>query len=255
MRKVISLISLSFLTSVLYAQEGNFCKDFCQDLEIAVSYGAVIFNGDIKQYEYTPAEQMLDDGETFNALRYAFTLALRKKITERITLDFAISSGQMAGLKRYIGDDAWGRNVFDPYKNFDGNGEKFENEFRELSFSLIFPIKELNEYTGEFNFSARIGSGLSIFRTYKSDLYTNEYIYSYGYKDDVNGIGKDSWSQAPNEAILIFGVLAEYATGNDINLTLDFTYKYGMSDIWDASIATSRNDSYYYLGLGVSRQF
>ena len=265
MKKINILLSVIFFTSVLYAQEDTPCfsRSLDSGFDLGLSFGAVIFNGDIKQYKFIPASQEgTDNSESFNTLRYSLGLNFRTGISEKMLIDFSLSIGEMAGLIRYVGDDdhpddkIWPRdNIYDPHNNFDGNGEKFENEFRELNISLILPIEELNQYLGSFGIAARIGVGLSIFRTYKSDLYTNEYIYSYGYKDDVNGIGKDTWSQAPKEAIFIFGVLAEYAFEQDVNLMLDFTYKSDKSDTWDASQATNNKDGYFYLGLGVSHHF
>ena len=53
----------------------------------------------------------------------------------------------MAGLKRYQGegdDIVHTRDeIYDPYNNFDGNGEKFMNQFIEFNASYLHPLKSL----------------------------------------------------------------------------------------------------------------
>ena len=117
----------------------------------------------------------------------------------------------MAGLKRYQGegdDIVHSRDeIYDPYNNFDGNGEKFMNQFIEFNASYLHPLKELNTYFTDFDVSVKAGLGMNIFTSQKQDLFTDEHIYSYGYDDDVNGNDKNSWSNAPRTSTLSIGLV------------------------------------------------
>ena len=218
---------------------------------ILFSYGAVNFNGDIKQYDFGAATQEIGD---FDELRYAYNVGIRRTLNQGV-IELSFSKGEMAGLKRYRGegDDIvhTREEIYDPYNNFDGNGEKFMNQFIEFNASYLHPLKELNTYFTDFDVSVKAGLGMNIFTSQKQDLYTNEHIYSYGYEDDVNGDDKNSWSNAPKTSTLCFGLVGEYGITKELNLMFESTYKISMDDAWDATLVGD-NDSYYYFGIGVA---
>ena len=41
--------------------------------------------------------------------------------------------------------------IYDPYNNFDGNGEKFMNQFIEFNASYLYPLKDQNTYFTDFD--------------------------------------------------------------------------------------------------------
>ena len=260
MKKFILLFSFLLCVIVSDAQENsvypngeNVRPASTQAWGILFSYGAINFNGDIKQYDFGTATQ--ENGD-FDELRYAYNVGIRR-ILDKGVVELSFSKGEMAGLKRYVGDDGdddvvHSRDkIYDPYNNFDGDGEKFMNQFIEFNASYLYPLKELNTYFTDFDVSLKAGAGINIFTSQKEDLYTDEHIYSYGYDDDVNGDDKNSWSNAPRTSTLSIGLVGEYAISKELNLIFESTYKTSMDDAWDATLVGD-NDSYYYFGIGVA---
>tara|TARA_B100000242_G_scaffold123392_1_gene86790 strand:+ start:575 stop:1414 length:840 start_codon:yes stop_codon:yes gene_type:complete len=224
-----------------------------QSWGILFSYGAVNFNGDIKQYDFRSAS---DEKVDFDELRYAYNCGIRRVFNNGV-IELSFSKGEMAGLKRYTdnegdGDIAHSKDeIYDPYNNFDGLAEKFVNQFIEFNVSYLYPLDELNTFFTDFDFSVKAGMGMNIFTSQKRDLYTDEHIYSYGYEDDVNGDGKNSWSNAPRTSNLSIGLVGEYGITRELNLIFESTYKTSMDDTWDAT-PVGDNDSYYYFGIGIA---
>ena len=258
MKKFIILVSflLCVIFSIaqqksLYPSGENVRQPSTQAWGILFSYGAVNFNGDIKQYDFGTATSESGD---FDELRYAYNLGIRRTFYDGV-IELSFSKGEMAGLKRYIGDVddiVHSRDeIYDPYNNFDGNGEKFMNQFIEFNASYLYPLKDLNNYFTDFDVSVKAGLGINIFTSQKKDLYTNEHIYSYGYEDDVNGNDKNSWSNAPRTSTLSIGLVGEYGITKELNLIFESSYKTSMDDAWDATLVGD-NDSYYFFGIGVA---
>ena len=82
---------------------------------ILFSYGAINFNGDIKQYDFGTATQEIGD---FDELRYAYNVGIRRILNQGV-IELSFSKGEMAGLKRYEGegdDIVHTRDeIYDPY--------------------------------------------------------------------------------------------------------------------------------------------
>ena len=260
MKNFVLLASFLLCVNVSSAQETsvypngeNVRPPSTQALGILFSYGAINFNGDIKQYDFGTATQ--ENGD-FDELRYAYNVGIRRTLFEG-AIELSFSKGEMAGLKRYVGDEGDGDivhsrdEIYDPYNNFDGNGEKFLNKFIEFNASYLYPLKELNTYFTDFDVSVKAGAGINIFTSQKEDLYTDEHIYSYGYGDDVNGNDKNSWSNAPRTSTLSIGLVGEYVITKELNLIFESSYKTSMDDAWDATLVGD-NDSYYYFGIGIA---
>ena len=227
------------------SEENNVNKFF-------LNYGAVVFNGDIKQYDFGTAYQESID---FNEMRYAVNIGYKRKIKNGI-VELSFSRGQMAGLKRYVGegdDIVHNRNlIYDPYNNFDGNGEKFLNEYIEFNSAYLFPMKDLNIYFSDFSLFAKAGVGINLFTSKKTDLYSDSYIYSYGYEDDVNGKGKNNWSKATRTRVFSLGLVGEYEIYKNFNIMFESLYKTSFDDFWDATLVSDDNDSYYFFGIGIA---
>ena len=65
---------------------------------VLFSYGAVNFNGDIKQYDFGTATQEIGD---FDELRYAYNVGIRRVLDEGV-VELSFSKGEMAGLKSHF---------------------------------------------------------------------------------------------------------------------------------------------------------
>ena len=103
------ILFASFLFSVMIAdaQENpiypngeNVRPPSTQAWGILFSYGAVNFNGDIKQYDFGTATQ--ENGD-FDELRYAYNVGIRRTLNQGV-IELSFSKGEMAGLKRYQAD-------------------------------------------------------------------------------------------------------------------------------------------------------
>ena len=162
----------------------------------------------------------------------------------------------MAGLRRYegeIGDLVHPRDeIYDPYNNFDGMGEMFLCNFSEFNTSFLYPLQKLDNHLKDFKTYFKIGAGINVFTVQKKDLYNENHIYSYGYVDDANGVGKNSFFNAPRIALISVGLLSEYPLNDDLNLTFESVYKLSSGDNWDASPVEKNNDSYYFFGVGLN---
>ena len=194
------ILSISVVLSVMisnaqdnsvYPNGENVRKASTQAWGILFSYGAINFNGDIKQYDFGTATQEIGD---FDELRYAYNVGVRRTLDEGVVgCLFQRRNGWIKKMYRW-GSRRWyctfWDEIYDPYNNFDGNGEKFMNQFIEFNASYLYPLKELNTYFTDFDVSVKAGLGMNIFTSQKQDLFTDEHIYSYGYDDDVNGDDK-----------------------------------------------------------------
>jgi len=91
------ILSISFLLSVMISNaQGNTVYPNGENVRIAsteawgilFSYGAINFNGDIKQYDFGTATQEIGD---FDELRYAYNVGIRRTLNEGvIELSFSI---------------------------------------------------------------------------------------------------------------------------------------------------------------------
>ena len=108
MKNFILLVSFLFSIMILNAQENpvypngeNVRPPSSQAWGILFSYGAINFNGDIKQYDFGTATQ--ENGD-FDELRYAYNVGIRRTLNQGV-IELSFSKGEMAGLKRYAGDE------------------------------------------------------------------------------------------------------------------------------------------------------
>ena len=104
MKNFILFVSFLFSVMISNAQENpvypngeNVRPPSSQAWGILFSYGAVNFNGDIKQYDFGTATQEIGD---FDELRYAYNVGIRRTLNQGV-IELSFSKGEMAGLKRY----------------------------------------------------------------------------------------------------------------------------------------------------------
>jgi len=195
--------------------------------------------------------------EDFKELRYAFSFSLEKKIDERISISIEHVVGEFAGLRRpneYIGFE-----TDDPYGIIEAsqatNGQKFVTSFNEtdvlLNYDLNSDISKLIKIEMPKNLSiiVKAGFGISKFRSLRTNLYTDEYIYSFGYDE----LSKNE-SDVVTESVMVCGAKIKYKMLGGVSLLLDYTLRVNNSDRWDASIMKSDNakDKFSLLSLGLA---
>ena len=242
---------------------------FWKGWAVGMTYGFTQFDGDIRQYDHYPSQEIehkrAPDGTGgFYELRTAVSLSLAKQINSFYSLSVEFLSGSFAGLRRnneYLGYD-----VYDPYQNYEGYGDKFLASFKEADFILNIDIANVTGYflkpkqTGKLSFDAKLGIGYNIYNSVRRNLVSDTYIYSFGYTDEgANSSGTNYGSQkkdlfsSPSETVYIYGVQAKYSLNARIDLLLDYTVRNGKTDKWDASIMSTQNlkDKFSFLSMGL----
>ena len=227
---------------------------------IGISYGLTRFKGDIAQYDHYPAYQEVGD---FYELKTAASLSLIKRINPLYSFSVEAVQGKFAGLRRV--DQYVGLNVFDPYNNYEGRGDKFVTNFSEIDFQLFINLDNAMSYfshnpkSNEVNLFAKLGVGYNIFRSVRRNLYSDSYIYSYGYKDEGDniidteyGTDKKPFFNQTSETVYVYGLRADYELNDKINLHLDYTVRNALGDKWDASIMSTQNkaDNFAFISFG-----
>ena len=225
---------------------------FKKDWSIGINYGITQFDGDIRQYDYFSAVQtgLGYQDPDFKELRTAFSFSLEKKINEKISFSIENVSGEFAGLRRPNEYKGYEINV--PYSNvspgmpgyFDAksSGDKFVNSFNEtdilLNYNLNSEISELikKEMPENFSIFIKFGFGYNVYRSLRTDLYNDNYIYSFGY-DELTKIESDMIS----ETAIIYGAKIKYEIQDGLSLLVDYTVRNSMTDKWDSSIMDGGN--------------
>ena len=263
MKNRLSIIIAIFLLSFsLVSAQDNLkldLKEMLKDWSIGVNYGTTNFNGDITQYDYAPATQtgLAYQDEDFKESRRAFSLSLEKKVDEKLSISFEYVFGEFAGLRRpneYVGfesDDPYGTIA----ESSAPNGQKFVTSFIEtdmlFNYNLISDISKLLKTETPKNLSiiAKAGIGVSQFRSLRTNLFNDEYIYSYGYEE----LTKNE-SDFILESVKVVGCKIKYEVVYGFSLLADYTLRVTNSDKWDSSIMNSDNgkDKFSFFSIGLS---
>ena len=260
----VSVFSYSFVS----AQNENKIKmqEAFKDLTIGFNYGITKFNGDISQYPFFAAEQteLRYQDSDFQERRFAFSFSLEKKIDKNLSISIENISGEFAGLRRP--NEYEGHKIHVPYSNvsqgmpgyFDANssGDKFVNSFNEtdvlLNFNINSTIARLTKKEMPENFSIifKVGLGYNEFRSLRTDLYNDNYIYSFGYDE----LTKKESNDPVSESVLIGGTKLEYKFVKNLSLILDYTIRLSNSDKWDSSIMEGGQgrDRFSFLSFGLA---
>ena len=232
---------------------------------VGFGFGVTQFDGDIRQHNHYPAYQKTGD---FFELKSAVSFSLNKQINSFYSLSAEVISGSFSGLR--ISNEYLGYNLYDPYQNYEGNGDKFSASFNEADLMVNIDISNVMAYfftpkkVGNLSFDAKLGLGYNIYNSVRKNLFSDTYIYSFGYQDEgANSLGSDYGTikkgifSAPAETVYIYGILAKYKLNSRLNLVLDYTVRNGKTDKWDASIMNTQNlrDKFNFLSVGIAYKF
>ena len=226
----------------------NNTNSFWSGYSIGINYGITQFDGDIRQYDYT---------SSFKESRSAYSFSLEKKINDKISISIENVSGEFAGLRKsYVGYE-----IFDPYSltlgsEIPGYGDKFVTSFNEtdvlLNYNLNSSISKLikKEISENLSIIVKIGFGYNVFRSLRTNLYTDDYIYSYGYDD----LTKNESKEAVSESVIVYGAKIKYEIQDGLSLLVDWTVRNSMSDKWDSSIMDGGhgNDRFSLFSFGLA---
>ena len=217
---------------------------------VGFNYGLTQFDGDIRNKGLFEKSSMAS----------IYSLNFTKSINKLIGVSFQISNGKLLGERL---DDSYSlsqttNNLYDPYRNYEGNGERFENNFYEIEVLAKFDVEEIylffnSNYLAKsnFQFHYNIGYGEIIFESLKRNIESGTYIYAYGY-DDL-GDGYESQIKMTKAKILIYGLSIEYNIYKKFNIELSSIKRLAFTDYLDASLMKSipSNDSYRVILLGL----
>ena len=263
--KLSLIIAVTVLScSLLSAQNENKIapnKGF-KDWTIGINYGMTKFNGDISQYPFASSEQI-----DFQERRSAFSFSLEKRIDKNVSISIENVSGEFAGLRRPNAYKGYEINV--PYSNvspgmpgyFDAksSGDKFVNSFNEtdilLNYNLNSEISELikKEMPENSSIIIKLGVGYNVYRSLRTDLYNDNYIYSFGYDE----LTKNESDVPVTESVMVGGAKLKYEFENSVSLILDYTIRVTNSDKWDSSIMEGGQgyDRFSFLSFGLAYNF
>ena len=228
---------------------------------VGFTFGLTQFNGDVRQYNHYPAYQ---EAGRFFELKSAVSLSVNKKINPFYSLSAEVLSGSFAGMRR--------ANEYSGYAihqaiNYEGNGDKFEASFTEADLIVNIDISNAMSYfiktrkVNKFSFEGKLGIGYNIYNSVRRNLFSDTYIYSFGYLDGNDniivsdyGTQKKSFFNQPVETVYIYGILTKYKLNDRLDFVLDYTVRDGKTDKWDASIMNTQNssDKFAFLSVGIS---
>ena len=225
---------------------------------VHVNYGTTQFDGDIRQSNSAAVQTgLLYQESDFKELRSAFSISLEKYINKNISISIENVSGEFAGLRRpneYVGYD-----VHDPYglSSAEGlDGDKFVTSFIEtdilLNYNLNYNISKFikTELPKNLSIIVKFGFGLNEFRSLRTNLYTDNYIYSFGYDE----LTKNESSDAVSETVIVYGTKIKYEIQDGLSLLVDYTVRNNNSDKWDSSIMDGGNggDKFSFFSFGLA---
>lgn len=223
-----------------------------QGWSFGLNFGVTKFQGDVTQYDQYE-------------LKSAFSLSIEKKMNPLYSLSAELLVGEFAGLRRV--EEYSGFSIFDPWGNYEGNGDKFITSFSEADLLLNVDLSNAMSYfrknykAEKFYFSAKLGVGINVFNSLRSNLNTDTYIFSYGYTSDgsnstgiSHGTEKKSFFDQTKETVYIYGLRLNYKFRPRIELHLDYTIRNALTDKLDASVMSTQyqSDNFSFLSVGAS---
>jgi hypothetical protein len=259
---VVSFLSFSLVSAQEVYKFDS--KELLKDCSFGFNYGITQFDGDIRQYDFPSAEQKDNYGKTyFKELRTAFSFSLEKNISENISVSIENISGEFAGLRRpneYVGykvDVPYSSTVVSPGNpGYFESGDKFVTTFNEtdilLNYNINSSISKLlkKELSQDLSINIKLGLGYNSFRSLRTDLYNDNYIYSFGYDE----LTKNESNDPVSETVFVAGTKLKYEFEKGISLVLDYTIRVINSDKWDSSIMEGGQgkDRFSFLSFGLA---
>ena len=234
--------------------------DWQHGWRLNLNYGITKFTGDVTQYDHYPAYQEQID---FRELSSAVSLGITKKVNSLYSISLEYLNGNFKGLRR--ANEYLGLDVYDNYNNYSGNGDKFSTSFNEfdllvnLNLSNAFSFFQKNRSSQVLRYYAKFGMGYNVFNSVRTNLFSDTYIYSFGYEDEGSndaessfGTNKKPFFEQTKETVYVLGLRGEYRLNEKMCLFIDYTNRIGQGDKWDASIMSTQNpkDKFSFLSIG-----
>ena len=124
------------------------CKKIFVNTDFNILIGATQFYGDIKQWDHIPA---YEKNNNFFELKGALELSFTKEINRLFSIQTTAIIGQFGGLRRE--KEGLPNEIFDPYGFYQGTGEYFVCDFKELDLQALVNISNIISFfnTGDVN--------------------------------------------------------------------------------------------------------
>ena len=247
-------------SSDLYTKSIKRSIDWKHGWKLSLNYGITKFTGDVTQYDHYPAFQEQID---FRELSSAVSLGITKKVNSLYSISLEYLNGNFKGLRR--ANEYLGLDVYDNYNNYSGSGDKFSTSFNELdllvnlNLSNTLSFFKKNGSSKMVRFYAKFGMGYNVFNSVRTNLFSDTYIYSFGYEDEGSndtesslGINKKPIFEQTKETVYVLGLRGEYRLNEKMCLFIDYTNRTAQGDKWDASIMSTQNpkDKFSFLSIG-----
>ena len=224
----------------------------CKGWSIGCNYGVTQFRGDINEGFFKSSSF----GNNFH-------INFQKKMDKIVTLGILISKGNLNGARyneSYQNSQSI-EEVYDPYDGYSGIGEHFETDFISGSFLFHINMEQLimkhnKRYVDSksFSLSYNLGGGIMMFRSLKTNIDSDSFIYGYGYGDPLAGGGIPNKIDPVKEGMVIYGPTFSYHINDKIQIDLSSLMTYLVfSDYLDASDMDSqaRDDRFRTISLGL----
>ena len=227
----------------------------------SIGYGLTQFNGDIRQYNHYPAYNQKND---FHELRSAISISLTKQMNPFYSISGELLSGNFAGLRK--SNEYLGYSIYDPWGNYEGDGDKFITSFKEADLIINLEISKLSSYLRKsrsnklkkISLISKLGLGYNVFNTLRTNLNSNTYLHDFGYETTQSyaelGSSKHPLHKQIKETVYVYGFKAKYQLNTSSSLWIDYTIRNGKTDKWDGSIMKTQNirDQFAFLSIGVT---
>lgn len=206
---------------------------------VGVHSGMLVFFGDVKTNDFLPATS------EFNELRAGGGFHATYQLNPVLSLRGSLLSGKLAGAK-------------------PENDEYFEASFLDYTIQLMLNLNTLvfyNDDTPPVDVYAMLGYGLVEFRSIRRNLSDNNFIRSFGYKQDGSKSAKKT-----RELVLPVGLKVHSSIDNllgtrnyylsNTRITLEFTLYNANTNKLDSDLTISETkDKYSYFALGLLYTF
>lgn len=220
---------------------------------IGLNYGLTQFRGDIKESGFLKSS-------TFSN---SYSLEIEKQINPQLRISTEVVIGNLVGLRYNNATFKTIMQIDDPYENYEGIGERFENDFVEYDLKFCIDIESLiKKHYPRYKDKKKIsifynfGVGINLFRSVKQNLETDTYIYAYGY-DDVNGNFLEMNNRRVRNRVLQYGVSVRYSVMKNMDIKCSSIMSLSDSDYLDSSSMSyqPKNDRFRVISFGITYNF
>tara|TARA_B100000900_G_scaffold25491_1_gene19796 strand:- start:528 stop:1334 length:807 start_codon:yes stop_codon:yes gene_type:complete len=268
MKKIYLLIFVVLTNSFLFGQQTDFISTSVNQskLDSVINYkwqigASVMFN---EQRSGIYQNKFVD----ISNLKSGFNISVSRKLnTHLVSLNF-----NKINLNYSFSDTLNNSpNVYDPWKFYEYKGYTSSSELLALNLKASLDLEKLfnfdfDTYINKVSKSKKIndiidlyfdvGLGLTYFSSISRNLVSDDFIYSYGYKD-LEGSPEELKSiiDRPKSNIFLLGYTLKYNVKPNISYFFSWEEAFVDTDMLDGISNSTKRDRYRSLHLGVNYMF